>query len=217
MIMSASPRRGRPRDPEKLRNIMQMAGLAFLEHGFGEATMDLVASRAGVSKVTLYNYFPSKLALFEACVRQRTTDRFDGFDAEQIWLQLELAAGPALKRARKLLKKAGEEPLLLTPETEEAIDGGLTWAGWQAGWLTCSRFGGGCFRGWWKLALGHAPGQPQWHAACNAFNHSPLICRPLACSLQSCWRVLRVVPATRTMMRLDQGVREMRRMLTWQT
>ena len=141
----------------------------------------------------------------------------DGFDAEQIWLQLELAAGPALKRARKLLKKAGEEPLLLTPETEEAIDGGLTWAGWQAGWLTCSRFGGGCFRGWWKLALGHAPGQPQWHAACNAFNHSPLICRPLACSLQSCWRVLRVVPATRTMMRLDQGVREMRRMLTWQT
>lgn len=81
--MSASPRRGRPRDPEKLRNIMQMAGLTFLEHGFGEATMDLVASRAGVSKVTLYNYFPSKLALFEACVRQRTTDRFDGFDSER--------------------------------------------------------------------------------------------------------------------------------------
>jgi U3 small nucleolar RNA-associated protein MPP10 len=50
----------------------------------------------------------------------------DGFDAEQIWLQLELAAGPALKRARKLLKKAGEEPMLLTPKTEDAIDGGLT-------------------------------------------------------------------------------------------
>ncbi|PRW59087.1 U3 small nucleolar ribonucleo MPP10-like isoform X1 [Chlorella sorokiniana] len=46
----------------------------------------------------------------------------DGFDAEQIWLQLELAAAPALKRARKLLRKVGQEPQLLTPETEEAID-----------------------------------------------------------------------------------------------
>ncbi len=63
----------------------------------------------------------------------------EGFDAEQIWLQLELAAGPALKRARKLLKKAGQEPELLTPETEEAIDGGCQalgdcveaiWFGW---------------------------------------------------------------------------------------
>ena len=53
----------------------------------------------------------------------------EGFDAEQIWLQLELAAGPALKRARKLLRKVGQEPQLLTPETEEALDGGC----WEGG------------------------------------------------------------------------------------
>ena len=47
----------------------------------------------------------------------------DGFDAEQIWLQLELAVPPALQRARKLLKKAGQQPQLVTPEMEEAIDG----------------------------------------------------------------------------------------------
>lgn len=47
----------------------------------------------------------------------------EGFDAEQIWLQLELSAGPALKRMRKLLKKAGQDLELLNPETEEAIDG----------------------------------------------------------------------------------------------
>ena len=47
----------------------------------------------------------------------------EGFDAEQIWLQLELAAAPALKRARKLLKRAGRDPLLLTAEMEEAVDG----------------------------------------------------------------------------------------------
>ena len=38
-------------------------------------------------------------------------------------LQLELAAGPAVKRARRLLRKAGEDPTLLTPEAEEEIDG----------------------------------------------------------------------------------------------
>ncbi|EFN57436.1 hypothetical protein CHLNCDRAFT_142905 [Chlorella variabilis] len=46
----------------------------------------------------------------------------DGFDAEQIWLQLELAVPPALQLARKLLKKAGQQPQLVTPEMEEAID-----------------------------------------------------------------------------------------------
>lgn len=65
-----------------------------------------------------------------------------GFDAEQIWLQLELAAGPALRRARKLLKKAGQEPELLTPETEDAIDGGLAPRAWRAGCV------GGMWNGW---------------------------------------------------------------------
>ncbi|KAL4859859.1 Nucleolar GTP-binding protein 1 [Chlorella vulgaris] len=46
----------------------------------------------------------------------------DGFDAEQIWLQLELATGPALKHARRLLKKATRVSQLMTSETEEAID-----------------------------------------------------------------------------------------------
>jgi U3 small nucleolar RNA-associated protein MPP10 len=47
----------------------------------------------------------------------------DGFDAEQIWLQLELAAGPALKHARRLMKRATRVSQLMTSETEEAIDG----------------------------------------------------------------------------------------------
>lgn len=47
----------------------------------------------------------------------------EGFDAEQIWLQLEAASVPALKRAQRLLKKIGPAPRLLAPETEEAVDG----------------------------------------------------------------------------------------------
>lgn len=60
----------------------------------------------------------------------------EGFDAEQIWLQLELGAAPALRRARKLLKKVGQQPRLMTEETEEAIDGGwgVGEGGAAAGW-----------------------------------------------------------------------------------
>ena len=48
----------------------------------------------------------------------------DGFDAEQIWLQLEQASVPLLKRVRKLLRKAGSEPRLLLPNVEEDLEGG---------------------------------------------------------------------------------------------
>lgn len=47
----------------------------------------------------------------------------EGFDAEQIWLQLEMQSEGALKRARRLFKKAGEVPRLVLPEMEEALDG----------------------------------------------------------------------------------------------
>ncbi|BDA50529.1 probable U3 small nucleolar ribonucleoprotein protein MPP10 at C-terminar half [Coccomyxa sp. Obi] len=46
----------------------------------------------------------------------------EGFDAEQIWLQLEMQSEGALKRARRLFKKAGEVPHLVLPEMEEALD-----------------------------------------------------------------------------------------------
>jgi hypothetical protein len=48
----------------------------------------------------------------------------DGFDAEQIWLQLEMQSADALKRARRLIRKAGDVPRLVLPEMEEALDGG---------------------------------------------------------------------------------------------
>ena len=47
----------------------------------------------------------------------------DGFDAEQIWGQLDAFSGPALKRLRKQVKRLGPDILLLDPETEEALEG----------------------------------------------------------------------------------------------
>jgi TetR/AcrR family transcriptional regulator, mexJK operon transcriptional repressor len=44
--------------------ILSAARTQFLEQGFAETSMDGIARAAGVSKATLYAYFPSKEALF---------------------------------------------------------------------------------------------------------------------------------------------------------
>ncbi len=56
-------------DGAKRRQIMEGARAAFLA-GFDAASMNDVARAAGVSKGTLYAYFDSKEALFEAMIRE---------------------------------------------------------------------------------------------------------------------------------------------------
>ncbi|KAL3145791.1 hypothetical protein ABBQ38_015168 [Trebouxia sp. C0009 RCD-2024] len=57
----------------------------------------------------------------------------EGFDAEQVWLQLDMASAQLVRRAKRLLKKAGPEPSLLTPETEEDLSDLLTGADLDGG------------------------------------------------------------------------------------
>lgn len=66
------PQRGRPRDPERMRRILEAAQMHFNEHGLQRASVDAIAADAGVSKMTLYNNFGSKEGLFHAVVRDRT-------------------------------------------------------------------------------------------------------------------------------------------------
>lgn len=47
----------------------------------------------------------------------------EGLDAEQIWLQLDMQLGGALKRARRLLRKAGDTEQLINPAMEAVLDG----------------------------------------------------------------------------------------------
>ncbi|TBW36655.1 TetR/AcrR family transcriptional regulator [Siculibacillus lacustris] len=54
---------------EKARQILDGARAVFLRDGFDGASMNDIAKVAGVSKGTLYVYFQSKDALFEALVR----------------------------------------------------------------------------------------------------------------------------------------------------
>jgi len=61
--------RGRPAKENRSRDILAAALAVFAEKGFAAARLDDIAARAEVSKGTLYLYFDSKEALFEALVR----------------------------------------------------------------------------------------------------------------------------------------------------
>ncbi len=58
----------RPCNAQRRDAILAVAQAVFLEHGFDGASMSQVAARLGGSKGTLYSYFDSKEALFEALV-----------------------------------------------------------------------------------------------------------------------------------------------------
>ncbi|SOY65122.1 Transcriptional regulator [Cupriavidus taiwanensis] len=71
-VPASKPQRGRPRDPERVRRILEAAQRHFNEHGLERASVDAIAADAGVSKMTVYNNFGSKERLFQAIVRDRT-------------------------------------------------------------------------------------------------------------------------------------------------
>jgi TetR/AcrR family transcriptional repressor of mexJK operon len=60
------------RDQTKREAILRAATRVFLDEGYDGASMDAIASRAGVSKATVYGHFGSKEALFEAIIRDLT-------------------------------------------------------------------------------------------------------------------------------------------------
>jgi AcrR family transcriptional regulator len=61
--VSAKPRRGRPRDPERDRAIVDATLDLLAEEGYARLSIEAVAHRAGVGKPTLYRRWPSKAAL----------------------------------------------------------------------------------------------------------------------------------------------------------
>lgn len=77
-------KRGRPRDPERMKRVIESASQHFLEQGFDRASMESVAQNSGVSKMTLYNYFPSKSLLLEACVGCRTDSMFEAITENEL-------------------------------------------------------------------------------------------------------------------------------------
>jgi AcrR family transcriptional regulator len=73
--MKRSPKtqsRRRNRDPNRQR-IVEAARIHFFNHGFRSVTMDDLAEELGISKKTLYAYFPGKFDLLEAVLADKLT------------------------------------------------------------------------------------------------------------------------------------------------
>jgi AcrR family transcriptional regulator len=60
---AVAPPRGRPRSQKAHQAILQAAAELLLEQGLAEVSMDAVAARAGVSKATIYRWWPTKETL----------------------------------------------------------------------------------------------------------------------------------------------------------
>ena len=83
--MTTLPRRRKDTRPAEL---LDAALDVFAEKGFAAARMEDIAARAGAAKGTLYLYFPSKEAVFEALVRTLIVpnlDRAEAMAADACW------------------------------------------------------------------------------------------------------------------------------------
>lgn len=78
---ASRPRRER-RKEARPGELLDAALSLFVEKGFAATRVEEVASRAGVSKGTLFLYFPSKEDLFKAVVRENIAGRFDEWNQE---------------------------------------------------------------------------------------------------------------------------------------
>lgn len=101
---SVVAKRGRPLDAEKHRRIVAAATETFLARGFAGTSMDLVARRAGVSKVTIYTHFRNKEALFGAIIDALAAGLVARIDELALG---DMAPGPALRQfGRRYLELA---------------------------------------------------------------------------------------------------------------
>ncbi|MCY1014609.1 TetR/AcrR family transcriptional regulator [Pyxidicoccus sp. MSG2] len=114
--------------------ILDAAGEIFVRFGFKKASVEEIARRAGVGKGTIYLYFESKEALFEACVRLGNAQAVAELEAAVrrattpelqvrafIHCKLEQIARIGEKHRMKVetLFELGEEALRLMPELQE--------------------------------------------------------------------------------------------------
>jgi TetR/AcrR family transcriptional regulator, mexJK operon transcriptional repressor len=110
---------------QKQQDIVIAAEALFLQQGYGVSSMDQIAQEAGVTKQTVYRYFPSKNELFGAVMQRMRTaeaetwrfgagaiaEELSGFAAYLLGLHLQ---PQALGLYRILLTEAAQEGLLAT-------------------------------------------------------------------------------------------------------
>lgn len=128
------PAPGRPKDPAKRAAILEAAQSMFLEHGFQGVSMDEIAARAGVSKLTVYSHFGDKGALFAAVIAHHCE--------QQVPPELFTPAPGTTLRPRLLGIARALHALMFSPEAvagfrlmcaPEQLDARLSTMFWEAG------------------------------------------------------------------------------------
>jgi TetR/AcrR family transcriptional regulator, mexJK operon transcriptional repressor len=129
MSIEQKPRgRGRPRDPAKLEAILDAAYDLFVDRGIAATPLDLVAERAGVSKMTVYANFRDKPALVAAVFEhmRKTTHLPDLTVVSNLNLSLErlaefgkvvvsiLTRPEVVRETRLMAECAADQPRLAT-------------------------------------------------------------------------------------------------------
>src|SRR6185312_4348102 len=79
---------------ERPRQILAAALEVFGEHGLATSRLDDIAKRAGLSKGTIYLYFPNKEELFREMVRQLIVTQIE--EGEREFNELENSAEESL-------------------------------------------------------------------------------------------------------------------------
>ena len=82
MDSAHSPTKRERRKEARPGELLDAALSLFVEKGFAATRVEEVAARAGVSKGTLFLYFPSKEELFKAVVRETIAGRFGEWNQE---------------------------------------------------------------------------------------------------------------------------------------
>ena len=95
-------RRGRPRSEAARLAILEAAGELLLTNGLEAVSMDAVAERAGVSKATIYRWWPTKQTLaLEALYHEWDTTRSTPPDTGPLRADLLALLRPWIRRVRE--------------------------------------------------------------------------------------------------------------------
>jgi AcrR family transcriptional regulator len=113
-------RRGRPTNEALGQTIVDAAGELFAELGFQATTLDMVAQRAKISKLSIYRHFENKEALFSAAfaarchqlLPQALFEDVDGSAEDQL-----MAVGSSLLRTLLRPDVRGVEAMVMTDTT----------------------------------------------------------------------------------------------------
>ncbi|SFL07717.1 transcriptional regulator, TetR family [Pseudomonas sp. NFACC46-3] len=122
MTENSQSRRGRRANEALGQTIVAAAGELFVKFGFQATTMDKVAQRAKISKLSIYRHFENKEALFSAaiaahCHRVTPQALFEGFDGsaeEQL-----LTVGSALLRTLLSPDVRSVEAMIMADKTNQ--------------------------------------------------------------------------------------------------